>query len=248
MPVLAASSASDCFHIMIEAFQMAVRYMTPVMVLSDSYLANSAEPWRIPEIESLPQGVVRMARAEDFGEEGFQPYRRDPDTLARPWAIPGTPGLEHRVGGLTKANVTGSVVYDPENHAEMVNMRAEKVNRIAEEIPPLDVDGAQEGEILVLGWGSTRGAITAATAELRQAGHAISRAHLRHMNPLPANLGEVLRRFRRVLVPELNEGQLAMLLRAHFLLPVESLTKVAGQPFKVSEIRSRVEQMLREEK
>ncbi|MBW2417398.1 MAG: 2-oxoacid:acceptor oxidoreductase subunit alpha [Deltaproteobacteria bacterium] len=248
MPVLAASSASDCFHVMIEAFQIAVKYMTPVMVLSDSYLANSAEPWRIPEIETLPREIVRIARAEDFGEEGFQPYQRNPETLARPWAVPGTPGMEHRIGGLTKANVTGSVVYDPQNHAEMVELRAEKVERVAQVIPPLDVDGAQEGDILVLGWGSTRGAITAATQELRLAGHSISRAHLRHMNPMPSNLGEVLGRFRRILIPELNEGQLAMLLRARYLLPIESLTKVAGQPFKVSEIRGRVEQMLREEK
>jgi 2-oxoglutarate ferredoxin oxidoreductase subunit alpha len=247
MPVLAASSASDCFHVMLEAFQMAVKHMTPVMVLSDSYLANSAEPWKIPEIETLPQEVVKIASPEDFGEEGFMPYRRDPKTLARPWAIPGTPGLEHRIGGLTKANVTGTVVYDPESHSEMVKLRAEKVERIAEAIPPLDVEGAQEGEILLLGWGSTRGAITAAVQELRREGHTISRAHLRHMNPLPLNVGEVLGRFRRVLVPELNEGQLTMLLRARFLLPIESLTKMAGQPFKVSEIRGRVEEMLREE-
>lgn len=244
MPVLAPASAGDCFEIMIEAFHLAVKYMTPVMVLSDSYLANSSEPWKIPDVDTLPRAPVRFATLDDFGEEGFQAYRRDSDTLARPWAIPGEPGLEHRVGGLTKEPVTGNVVYDPENHAEMVRLRREKIERIAAEIPNVEIDGPPTGDLLVLGWGSTNGAITAAIDEAREAGLMVSRAHIRHMNPLPGDLGDVLKRFKRVLLPELNGGQLCMILRARFLVDIESLTKVAGQPFRIAEIRAAIETIL----
>ncbi|MBW2293663.1 MAG: 2-oxoacid:acceptor oxidoreductase subunit alpha [Deltaproteobacteria bacterium] len=247
MPVLAPASASGCFDIMIEAFRLAVKYMTPVMVLSDSYLANSSEPWKIPDVETLPRSPIRFATLDDFGEEGFQVYRRDSETFARPWAIPGEAGLEHRLGGLTKEPVTGNVVYDPENHAEMVRLRREKIERIAADVPNVDVDGPDSGDLLVLGWGSTSGAITAAVAEAREAGLVVSRAHICHMNPLPSNLGDALRRFKHVLLPELNGGQLCMILRSKFLIDIESLTKVAGQPFRIAEIREGIENILSKE-
>ncbi|MGH0034384.1 MAG: 2-oxoacid:acceptor oxidoreductase subunit alpha [Myxococcota bacterium] len=241
IPVLAASTPGDCFHTALEAFRLAVKYMTPVIVLSDGYLANSAEPWRIPEVEALPRFQVQYASEP----EGFQPYERAPDTLARPWAIPGTPGLEHRIGGLTKQDVTGNVAYDPENHAAMVELRARKVAAVAADIPPIEVDGPDSGPLLVVGWGGTFGSIRAAVEEAREAGHAVSRIHLRHLNPFPSNLGETLSRFDRILVPELNQGQLGMLLRSQFLVPATSFTKVAGQPFKVAEIGGKIEAMLK---
>ena len=244
IPVLAASTPGDCFDVVLEAFRLAVKYMTPVTVLSESYLASSAEPWKIPDVDQLQRIEVELAEAVD-GEE-FQPYRRDPGTLARPWAIPGTAGLEHRVGGLTKQDVTGNVVYEPENHQRMVDLRAEKIARIAEEIPPIEVDGPKSGELVVLGWGGTKGAITAAVEEARSAGHDVSRIHLRHLNPLPADLGQVLERFGRVLLPEINDGQLALLLRARYLLPIQSFSKISGQPFGVREIREHIETILKE--
>ena len=225
---------------MLEAFRLAVTYMTPVVVLSDSFVANSSEPWPIPDVDSLRRTPV-VNRTDP---EGFQPYERDPETLARPWAIPGTPGLEHRIGGLSKQDGTGNVSYDPLNNARMIELRAEKVERIAREIPPLEVFGPQRGELLVLGWGGTRGAILSAVEEAQRDGLPVSAAHLRHMNPFPSNLGEVLAGFERVLVPELNLGQLCGLLRARFLVPAESLAKVQGQPLRVEEIRARIEQML----
>jgi 2-oxoglutarate ferredoxin oxidoreductase subunit alpha len=241
IPVLAASTPGDCFYTALEAFHLAVKYMTPVVVLSDGYLANSAEPWRIPEVETLPRFSVEYAS----DPEGFHPYDRDPRTLARPWAIPGTPGLEHRIGGLTKQNITGNVAYDPENHAAMVELRARKVAGVAADIPPIEVDGPNSGELLVVGWGGTLGSIRAAVEEARDAGRTVSQIHLRYLNPFPSNLGEVLGRFEQVLVPELNQGQLAMLLRAEFLVPAISFTKVAGQPFKVGEIGAKIEEMLK---
>jgi 2-oxoglutarate ferredoxin oxidoreductase subunit alpha len=227
---------------MLEAFRLAVKYMTPVVVLSDGYLANSAEPWPIPDVANLPRSPIRLAGASDA--EGFQPYQRDPETLARPWAIPGTPGLEHRIGGLTKAPVTGEVVYDPDNHAEMVELRQRKIEGIAREIPPTEVNGPDRGELLVLGWGSTHGAITAAVKATRERGLAVSHAHLRHLNPLPPDLGPLLGRFNRILLPELNLGQLSILLRSKYLIDIESFTKATGQPFKVSELQGRIEQIL----
>jgi len=241
VPVLAPSTPGDCFYTMLEAFSIAIAHMTPVIVLSDSYLANSAEPWRIPDVAALARIDVDFARQV----EDFKPYARDPETLARPWAIPGTPGLEHRIGGLSKENITGNVSYDSKNNETMVRLRAEKVARIANAIPPVEVDGPESGELLVVGWGGTHGAIISAVENARREGLTVSSLHLRHLNPFPANLGEVLRRFRRVLVPELNLGQLVRLLRAEFLVPAEGLSKVQGQPFQVAEIQARIGSMLR---
>jgi len=243
VPVLAPSTPGDCFYTMLEAFSLAVTYMTPVIVLSDSYLANSSEPWRVPDVLALPRFDVTYATEP----EGFKPYSRDPETLARPWAIPGTPGLEHRIGGLSKENISGNVSYDPKNNETMVRLRAEKVARIANAIPPVELNGPASGELLVVGWGGTHGAITSAVEEARSEGLDVSSIHLRHLNPFPTNLGDVLRRFRRVLVPELNLGQLSRLLRAEYLTPAESLTKVQGQPFQVAEIQARIASMLRGE-
>jgi 2-oxoglutarate ferredoxin oxidoreductase subunit alpha len=243
VPILAPATPGDCFHTMLEAFRLAVRYMTPVIVLSDSFLANSAEPWLIPQVESLRRAPVSF-RTE---AEGFEPYRRDPETLARPWAIPGTPGLEHRIGGLSKQDVTGDVSYDPKNNQRMVELRADKVARIAQEIPPVEVYGADHGELLVVGWGGTHGAITSAVEDERRAGRSVSSIHLRHLNPFPANLGDVLARFDRILVPELNSGQLAGMLRNRFLVDAKAMSKVEGQPFKVEEIRARIGAAISEE-
>ncbi len=240
IPVLAPSTPGECFDVMLEAFQLAVRSMTPVVVLSDGYLATSSEPWKIPDVAGIPRGEVRYA--ED--PASFAPYARDPETLARPWAVPGTPGLEHRIGGLEKEDGTGNVSYDPANHARMVALRAEKIARISREIPPVEVHGQDRGDLLVVGWGGTRGAIETAVDRAGEAGHAVSSIHLRHLNPFPENLGEVLARFDRVLVAELNAGQLARLLRAEYLVPAERLGKLEGQPFKVSEISARIETLL----
>jgi 2-oxoglutarate ferredoxin oxidoreductase subunit alpha len=240
MPVIAASTPGDCFYTVLEALQLAVRHMTPVVMLSDGYLATSSEPWRVPEVSALPRGEVRYAEETD----AFLPYDRDPETLARPWAIPGTPGLEHRIGGLEKSDRAGNVSYDPVNHDTMVRLRAEKVARIARELPEVEVTGPDRGRLLVVSWGGTHGAVTEACQEAREDGLEVSSLHLRYLNPFPRNLGEVLGRFEQVLVPELNLGQLSRLLRAEFLVPTVSLCKVYGQPFKVEEIRSRIEQLL----
>jgi 2-oxoglutarate ferredoxin oxidoreductase subunit alpha len=239
VPVIAASTPGDCFYTVLEAFHLAVRFMTPVVMLSDGYLATSSEPWRVPDVDGLLRGEVRYAEDAD----AFLPYDRDPETLARPWAIPGTPGLEHRIGGLEKSDRTGNVSYDPQNHDTMVRLRAEKVARIARHLPDVEVVGPDRGKLLVVGWGGTHGAIAEACDEARRDGVDVAHLHLRHLNPFPSNLGEVLSRFEKILVPELNLGQLSRLLRAEFLAPAESLTKVFGQPFKVEEIRSRIERM-----
>jgi 2-oxoglutarate ferredoxin oxidoreductase subunit alpha len=243
VPVLAPATPGECFSSVLEAFRLAVKYMTPVIVLSDSYLANSSEPWLIPDVDSLPKAPVRL-RTEPTG---FRPYVRDAETLARPWAVPGTPGLEHRIGGLGKQEDTGNVSYDPRNNQRMNELRAEKVARITAEIPPVEVLGPERGELLVVGWGGTHGAITSAVEAARADGLPVSGIHLRHLNPLPANLGEVLAGFEKILVPELNLGQLTRLLRDRYLAPAQVLAKVEGQPFKVSEIRARIERMLAEE-
>jgi 2-oxoglutarate ferredoxin oxidoreductase subunit alpha len=244
IPVLAAATPSDCFATMIEAAQIAVRYMTPVFVMSDSYLANSAEPWRLPDISTLPRMKVELAKAND---ENYQPYKRNEETLAREWAIPGTPGLEHRIGGLTKADGTGNVVYDPDNHAKMIALRAEKVARIALDLPPQEVDGPDDADLLVVGWGGTKGAITAAIEVARAAGHKVAVTHLRHLNPLPQDLGDILRRYPKVIVPELNTGQLAMILRGEYLVDAISYQKVNGMPFKIAELVDAIEKTLRGE-
>jgi 2-oxoglutarate ferredoxin oxidoreductase subunit alpha len=240
MPVIAASSPKDCFDVALEAVRIATHYMVPVVFLSDGYIANGSEPWRLPKVEELPD--LRIEFRTD--PQGFLPYERNPETLARPWAIPGTPGLEHRIGGLEKENVTGNVSYDAVNHEKMVHLRAEKVERIARDIPPLEVHGEQSGKLLVIGWGSTAGAIHGATNMAQKLGLKVSRAHLRYLNPFPANLGEVLSRFERVLLPEMNLGQLALLLRARFLKDIQSLTKVQGQPFTRQEILDKIQEIL----
>jgi 2-oxoglutarate ferredoxin oxidoreductase subunit alpha len=240
MPIVAASSPKDCFDMALEAVRIATKYMTPVVLLSDGYIANGSEPWKLPEVETLPDLRFEFRT----NPEGFQAYERNPETLARPWAIPGTPGLEHRIGGLEKEDVTGNVSYDPANHEKMVHLRAEKVARIANDIPDLEVHGDQEGELLVLGWGSTSGAIHGAVNEARKQGLSVSRAHLRHLNPFPKNLGDVLARFRQVLLPEMNMGQLALLVRARFLKDIISLNKIQGQPFARHEILNKIQQIL----
>jgi 2-oxoglutarate ferredoxin oxidoreductase subunit alpha len=211
-----------------------------VVVLSDGYLANSSEPWLIPDVKALGRSRVEH-RTEP---EGFLPYERDPVTLARPWAIPGTPGLEHRIGGLETEERTGNVSYRPSNHKAMTEQRAEKIARIASELPPVEVNGASSGPLLVVGWGGTFGAITSAVNDARAEGQNVSSLHLRHLNPFPTDLGDVLARFDRVLVAELNGGQLWRLLRAEYALPAESLAKVEGQPFKVAEVREAIDAQL----
>lgn len=238
-PVLAASSPADCFDTAIEAARIAVKHMTPVILLSDGYLANGSEPWRIPDPGSLqPFPVQFHGDAHDF-----QAYRRSEDTLARPWVIPGTPGLEHRIGGLEKHHLTGEVSYDPANHERMVHARAEKVRRVTQEIPPTRVTGP-DGGLLLVSWGGTMGAVAQAQRELAAAGHRVAHAHLRWLNPLPPDLGDVLRRFRKVAVAELNLGQLVQLVRAEHLVDAVPLCKVQGKPFKVSEIVERARELL----
>jgi len=240
IPVIAAASPKDCFATAVEAVRIATHYMVPVVLLSDGYIANGSEPWKLPKVEELPD--LRVEFRTD--PKGFLPYERNSETLARPWAIPGTPGLEHRIGGLEKEDVTGNVSYDAVNHEKMVHLRAEKVERIARDIPLLEVFDDQSGDLLVLGWGSTAGAITGAVNLAHKEGLKVSRAHLRYLNPFPANLGEVLSRFDRVLLPEMNLGQLALLLRARYLKDIQSLTKVQGQPFTRQEILAKIREIL----
>jgi 2-oxoglutarate/2-oxoacid ferredoxin oxidoreductase subunit alpha len=240
VPVLAPSSPGDCFWIAIEASRIAIKYMVPVIILSDGYLANGAEPWKVPTVAELPQIPVVF----ETNPEGFLPYKRNPSTLARPWAIPGTPGLEHRVGGIEKQDVTGNINYEPLNHEHMVRTRAEKVEGIAQDIPEIVPDGDQSGDLLIVAWGSTAGPITAAMKPMREKGHRIGHVHLRYLNPLPRNLGEILKRYKKVLVPEMNMGQLSMILRAKFLVDAESYGKIQGKPFKQSEIEAKIEELL----
>jgi 2-oxoglutarate ferredoxin oxidoreductase subunit alpha len=240
IPVLAAATPGDCFWIAVEASRIALKYMVPVIVLSDGYLANGAEPWRIPNLEEIPTIPVHFA--ED--PEGFQPYKRDPDTLARPWAIPGTPGLEHRIGGLEKQDVTGNVNYEPLNHEKMVRIRAAKIDAITQDVPNVMPSGDSEGDLLIVSWGSTFGSITQSVKAQRAKARKIGHLHLRYLNPLPANLGDILKRFKKVLVPELNMGQLLWLLRAKFLVNAVGLNKIQGRPFKQAELDQKIEEML----
>ncbi len=240
MPVVAPATPGECFEYAIEAWRLALKYMTPVAFMSDAFLANGAEPWCIPDPASLPNiGVPNRTE-----KAGFYPYLRDPVTLARPWAVPGTPGLEHRIGGLEKADVLGNVSYDPENHHKMTVLRQAKIAGIAADIPPLEVYGADEGDLLILGWGSTYGAIRSAVERLRDRGLAVSHAHLRHLNPLPANTGDVLAAFRRVVIPELNLGQLLMIIRARYLIDAIGYNRVRGKPFRILEIEAEAERIL----
>lgn len=244
LPVLATSRPSDCFDTIYEAARVAIKYMTPVLLLSDGYLGTGTEPWTVPDLDSLPD--IQPQFATD--PEGFEPYMRDPVTLARPWAVPGTPGLEHRIGGLEKEDQTGIVSYDSENHQKMTLYRAEKVQRVAQDIPPTETFGDSSGELLILGWGSSYGSIRAATEQLRAEGRSVSSVHLRWLNPLPNDLGDVLKRFKRVLIPEMNLGQLRQYIRAEYLIDAEGLNKVQGLPIFASEIVSKAESMLNERK
>ena len=239
--VLAAATPGDCFHMAFEAFRIAAKFMTPVILLTDGYLANGAEPWKVPQFSSLPPIKIVHPTTSGNGHP-FYPYKRDEETLARPWAIPGTPGLEHRIGGIEKEQTTGNISYDPKNHELMVRCRAEKVNRVANDIPPVAVKGAPEGKLLVVGWGSPYGAITSAVEKAQSEGRSVSSIHLQYIHPFPKNLGDVLRRFETILVPELNMGQLRFVLRSQFLIDVQGFNKIQGQPFKVSEILEAIRQ------
>ena len=240
IPILAASTPGDCFWVALEASRIALKYMVPVIVLSDGYLANGAEPWRIPQLSEIPQIPVHFVT----DPQGFLPYKRDPQTLARPWAIPGTPGLEHRIGGLEKQDVTGNVNYEPLNHEKMVRLRAAKVEAIGQDVPDVVPSGDPEGDLLIVGWGSTYGSITAAVKTQRAAGRRIGHVHLRYLNPLPRNLGQVMERYAKVLVPEMNMGQLSMILRAKYLVDAEGYNKIQGQPFKQAELEAKIEEVL----
>ena len=249
LPVVSASSPGDCFFAAYEAARIALAYMTPVILLADGYIGNGSEPWLIPEVDKLPPIPVAFATAEEHlgsgdGEAAYLPYRRHPETLARPWAKPGTAGLEHRIGGLEKQHETGNVSYSGDNHQLMTTLRAEKVARVAREIPAPSIFGEPEGDLLVIGWGSTGGVIEVAVERAQLRGLRVSSLHLHYMNPLPPQLPEIFARFRRWLVPELNNGQLVRILRERFLLPFEPLNKVTGQPFKASEIEAAIEAML----
>ncbi|MBI4249225.1 MAG: 2-oxoacid:acceptor oxidoreductase subunit alpha [Elusimicrobia bacterium] len=238
--ILAPATPSDCFDMTIQAVRIALKYMTPVVLLSDGYLANGAEPWKIPDVSSLPP----LPRLNASDPDGFFPFKRDPETLARLWALPGTPGLEHRIGGLEKADITGNVSYEPENHERMVHLRAEKIQRIAREIPPTEILGPHQGKLLVVGWGSSYGAIASAAQNMQKQGLEVAAVHVRYLNPFPPDLGRILKNYEQILVPEMNLGQFLLLLRAHYLVPAVGLNKVKGQPFKVSEIENKILQML----
>jgi len=242
--VVAAATPGDCFYMAYEACRLAIKYMTPVFLLTDGYLANGSEPWLIPDAAKLTP--FERAALPPLAE--FKPYKRDPETMARPWATPGTKGYEHRIGGIEKQDVTGNVSYDPDNHERMVRLRAAKVNKIAQDIPATEILGEKKGKVLVVGWGGTYGAITAAVQNLQKTGRSVSSIHLRHLNPLPPDLGDILGSFEHVLVPELNMGQLLKVLRAKYLVPATGLNKIKGQPFKISEIEAAVESLLKGDK
>lgn len=242
LPVIAARSPADCFEVMQEAWRIAVRFMTPVMVLTDGYIANGSEPWRIPDVSTLPRIEVKHPGPPNNGDP-FLPYKRD-ERLARPWAVPGTPGLMHRIGGLEKQDVTGNVNYEAENHQHMVNTRAAKVAGVAHDVPLQEVAGPKTGRLLVVSWGGTYGACATAVREVQQHGGSVAHCHLRYLNPFPRNLGEILSNYQRVLVPELNRGQLRMLLRAEYLVDAAGLNKVKGKPFTVAEIVTKIQELL----
>ncbi|MCA9634033.1 MAG: 2-oxoacid:acceptor oxidoreductase subunit alpha, partial [Myxococcales bacterium] len=239
--VLAAATPGDCFYTVVEGARLATKYMTPVIVLTDGYLGNGAEPWKVPKVADLTPFPVKFRT----DPEGFHPFKRDEQTLARNWAVPGTPGLLHRIGGIEKSFDSGNISYDPQNHAKMSQVRADKIAGIANDIPEAKIDvGNDRGKLLVLGWGSTYGAIREAVQNCRSAGHDVSHLHLRYINPFPRNLGQLLRQFDHVLVPEMNMGQLVKVLRSEFLIPAESYAKIQGQPFKIGELEARIKQTL----
>jgi 2-oxoglutarate ferredoxin oxidoreductase subunit alpha len=243
LPIVAAKSPADCFDAAFEAVRLALKYRTPVILLTDGYLANGAEPWNLPDVNALPDISVPFTTAPNHGDE-FWPYLRDPETLARPWAIPGTPGLMHRVGGIEKEDGSGNISYDPDNHDKMTRLRAAKVAGIARDIPGVELDDEDGANFLVLSWGGTWGAATAAVRRIRGRGHAIAHAHLKHLSPFPSDLGDVLRRYDKVLVPELNLGQLVRLVRAEYLVDAQSYTRVAGVPFRAAELEAHILEMM----
>ena len=244
VPVVAASSPSDCFEAAIEACRIALKFRTPVYLLSDAYLANGSEPWLLPELDTLPDLTPTFATEPNAGDE-FLPYLRDPETLARPWAVPGTPGLEHRIGGIEKADRTGNISYDPDNHDHMTRMRAQKVAGIAGDIPELAVDDPDgDATVLVLGWGGTYGPIAAGVRRARAAGHKVAHAHLRYLNPFPHNTGEVVRRYEKVLIPEMNMGQLLQLVRSQFLVDAHGYNRIRGVPLRAAEIKDAIEALV----
>ncbi|MDQ5821710.1 MAG: 2-oxoacid:acceptor oxidoreductase subunit alpha [Actinomycetota bacterium] len=245
IPVLAASTPGQCFDAALEAARIAIKYRTPVFLLSDAYLANGSEPWLLPDVSALPKIDPGFATAPNH-EDGFMPYLRDQKTLARPWAIPGTPGLEHRIGGLEKEDVTGNVSYDPDNHDLMVRLRAQKVAAIASDIPELEVEGDEDADLLIVSWGGTYGSVAAAVRRVRKRKQKIAHAHLRYLNPFPRNTGEVLRSYKQVLVPELNLGQLLKLLRAEFLVDAVGYNRVTGKPFRADELETAMLSVLEE--
>jgi 2-oxoglutarate ferredoxin oxidoreductase subunit alpha len=240
LPVIAAATPADCFNAAFESARIAIKYMTPVICMTDGYLGNGSESWLIPEYEKLPD-ISPHFRTDP---KGFLPYSRDEETLARPWAIPGTPGLEHRIGGLEKKNLTGNIDYSPKNHDLMVHLRAEKIARIANDIPLAEIEGDQQGDVLVVGWGSTYGAIRTAVQRHRSKGKSVSHLHLRYINPMQKNVGEILSRFKTILVPELNLGQLIKILRSNYLVPAIGLNKIMGLPFQAEEIETKIDELL----
>jgi len=247
LPVVAPRSPSDAFAVAMEAARIAVKYMTPVIVLSDGYLANGAEPWRLPDFDELPEIGVHYATSPNGPDGVFYPYARDEKTGSRPWAIPGTPGMEHRIGGLEKQALTGNVSYDPENHEMMTEARASKIDRIADDIPDVEVHGPDDASLLVVSWGSTYGSVRAGVNNANRDGYSATHVHLRHLNPFPKNLGEVLGRYDKVLVPELNRGQLALVLRGKYLTPTVTLSKVRGAPFMSNEITKKIIELLEDQ-
>jgi 2-oxoglutarate ferredoxin oxidoreductase subunit alpha len=236
VPIIAASSPSDCFMCAYQAVRIAVKYMTPVILLTDGYLANGSEPWKLPDVNTLPDISVKFATDADT----FKPYARDEGTLSRQWAIPGTPGLEHRVGGIEGQNITGNISSDPDNHELMTQLRAAKVQRIIQEIPSTRVMGPKSGDALVIGWGSTFGPIHAAVKKLQSQGRSVAHSQISYLNPLPPDLGKVLANYKMIIVPEMNMGQLRMLLRAQFLVDAHGINKIKGKPFTISELVARI--------
>jgi 2-oxoglutarate/2-oxoacid ferredoxin oxidoreductase subunit alpha len=244
MPVISASTPSDCFAAVYEAVRISVEHMTPVIFLSDGYIANGAEPWKFPQAADLPKIQANFKTQLGDGEEKFLPYLRD-EKLVRSWVVPGTPAMEHRIGGLEKQNITGNISYDPENHQLMVKIRQEKVDKIAEFIPEQKLDsGAEKGKVLVLGWGSTYGSIKSACAQLQAQGKAVSHAQLRYIRPFPKNLGDIIKNFEKVLVPELNNGQLVKIIRDNYLVDAEGYNKIMGIPFTKTELVEKIGEML----
>ncbi|HEV3251524.1 MAG TPA: 2-oxoglutarate ferredoxin oxidoreductase subunit alpha, partial [Puia sp.] len=244
MPIVSASTPSDCFEAVYEAVRIAVQHMTPVILLSDGYIANGAEPWKFPKSEDLPPIKVNFKTQPGHGENKFQPYLRD-EKLVRPWAIPGTPGLEHRIGGLEKQNITGNVNYEPENHQLMVKIRQEKIDKIADHIPLQKIDsGLEKGKLLVLGWGSTYGAIKSATLEMLAEGYSVSHAHLRYLRPFPKNLGDILKNFDQVLIPEINNGQLIKIIRDQYFVDAKGYHKIMGVPITKTEMVMKMKEIM----